>query len=276
MRELVNAQTTPPFDRLFLLLVGPEGVGKSWLSCTGRPSTFFFDFDGKLKGLAGKPNVYGVSYRDPNKPSIQPSAISDALADLSKIELDRSLSKFGFQLAPGQEDKIKTVVVDSTYTLGKACRDYALYSTSDIARTINVPNMQVRVPNSFDGWNAEMAMVESFVLRCMAIPDVDVIVTVHETQAKDPLTSTPGQVRRSSKVSIFPERHNGIVKYFNEIWRMSRVADGAPLIKFVPDPNFVSRSNLDTAALTAGGPNIAAMIREHQRRHPALALPAAK
>ena len=265
-RELVNTQTTPPFDRLFLMLVGPEGVGKSWLAATGRPSVFFFDFDGKLKALAGRPNVFGVSYRDPNKSGIQPAAISEALSDLGRIEASRSLKQFGFTLTEGQIDTIKTVVVDSTYTLGKACRDYALYSSVDITRTINIPNMAVRVPKSFDGWNAEMAAVESFVLRLMAIPDIDVIVTIHETQAKDPLLSTPTQVKRSSKVSVFPERHNGIVKYFNEIWRLSRNQAGAPRIAFDPDNNFVARSNLNVEAMKTAGADISKMIGEHLKR----------
>lgn len=268
MRELVNSQTQTPFDRLFLLLVGPEGVGKTWLACTGRPSVLVMDFDGKMRALAGRKDVYALTYRDSNKSGIQPAAISDALTDLGKLEQSRSLKNLGFTLAPGQNDTVRTVAVDSIYTLGKATRDYALYSSNDITRTINIPNMPVRVPNSFDGWNAEMAAVESFILRLMGIPDIDVIVTVHETQAKDTMLSTEKQTRRSTKVTIYPERHQGIVKYFNEIWRLKRTAAGAPIITTDPDPYFVARTNFDPQAVRESGANISAMIAKHLFLHP--------
>lgn len=222
-----------PFEKLTLLEVGPEGSGKSWLAATGRKPVLFLDYDQRAGSVAGKPGVFAETdlMRDPGYPN-QPTAFQNTLNILGQIE-NKSLLLRG--------ELPKTLVIDSIYNLGKVSRAYALYTQPDLRRTIKLPDFQVHVPLR-DGWTSEMSMVEAVIGRALAIPDLDLICTMHETVEEAP-ESTDEKPSFTGKIIVHPVRYKILLKYFNEVWRLER-SGKVPTVQILPNWQFTTKSNL--------------------------------
>lgn len=244
--ELQDLSKTTPFDRLLCLLCGLEKSGKSRLAATGRKPILFFDFDGRAASLSGREGLYAVTLREPGWPK-QPTAFNDFLDVLTKLESGYDLEAVGFRRARGVRPR--TIVLDSIATMAKAAMNYALYTNSDVARSIKFSGLEVKFPKSFDAWNAEMSTIESAVLRVMGIggasyqedvvcPEcgtptgetcfhkskgrLDVIATLHQTEQESP-ESKPENKIYTGKLDVFPARYRLLVKYFNEVWRVEQM-----------------------------------------------------
>jgi hypothetical protein len=241
--ELVDMEKATPFDRLRLALVGHEKTGKSRLAATGRKGVFVFDWDGRRESLAGMKGVKAVTLIDPGDISKVPTAFTDGLNMLTQLEYKRSFSNLGFKGVPPEEDTIQTVVVDSVYSIAKAARTSALYNAVDMRRTLKIGSMQVFLTGGWDGWNAEMGLVEQFIMRLLAIPKLDLILVFHETAEEMP-GSTAEKRSYSGRYDIFPGRYGNLLKYMNEVWRVTRQNSGAPKIQRDPDFQFQAASNL--------------------------------
>lgn len=234
---------------LQMLLVGPEKSGKSELAATAPDPVLFLDPDLRASSLAGRKGVYSLSYKDPGSTLSQPTAFNEILDTINQLERSLSLFQLGEYLKIDKFKKVppdlmlKTVVLDSVTTTSNAARRYVLYTNpKDLAYVINVGQNQYRVPRNWHGWGTEMEMVESAVLRLLGIPNLNVIVTLHEAK-EEADDSTEDNPKYTGFVTVFPVRYRILLKYFNEVWRLERKAAGPPLIQCNPNGVFTKASS---------------------------------
>lgn len=259
--ELVIADQITPFTKLKLAEIGPEKSGKSRLAATGRKPVLFFDFDQRAESIAGISGVYVITFRDRGYP-YQPEAFSEMLDVMTKLEQSLDLSLLGFDVPPGT--LVKTIVDDSMSTMAKAAMEFALFTTKEIRREISVGGkMMVRIPKSYDAWAAEMSMVEAVVLRQLALPGVDVITVFHEAAEEAP-ESTDTNPRFTGKVTTFPVRYHRLLKFFNEVYRITRAGGTVPQVKIAPDYQFTTATCLNLDPVEQ--PNIEEMLRKQPQK----------
>ena len=274
--QLYNMAEEPPVSKLKLAIVGHEKNGKSWLASTGRRNVLVHDFDNRAESLQGKPGVYVISYTDPQWP-MQPDAAALYLDVLGRLEESLDLAdlvKAIPQLAKNlkqipKETFIRTNVIDSVQTFGKAYMNYALFGSPTIRRELTIGKMKVFLPGGWDAWNAEMVPVEQAILRFLALP-TDTIVTLHETAEETP-DSTSEKPRYTGRIGVFPVRYQRLIKYFNEVWRVKLTQTvlnnkSAYSPKVYPCPTY--EFDCATAMLLdqVEEPNIEAIIAKHESR----------
>ena len=232
MTNIISMEGASPFEKLTLLEIGPEKSGKSRIAATARKPVLFLDYDRRAAAVAGIPGVYAITKEvvDPPWPN-QPTAYQNTLNILG--ELENNKLDFGNSGGPVPP---KTLVFDSVASFAKCAQAYALFTTPDIRRTISVGGQQFFMPKGFDGWNAEMSLVEGAILRALAIPDLDIICTLHETPEEAP-ESTNEKPSYTGKVGIYPVRYKLLLKWFNEVWHITREDATGPKIQVVPSWN---------------------------------------
>lgn len=266
MIELVDMESATPFDRLRLVLVGREGVGKSRLAATGRKGILTFDWDGRRESIAGMPGVKAATLIDPGNVNVQPTAFNDGVTLLTKLEASRTFSGIGFKKVPEGQDSIKTVVMDSVFSMAKAARAFSMYTTQDLARSLKIGSMLVRLPSGWDSWNAEVALVTQFIERLLAIKGMDVILIFHEDDEEAPGSSAEKR-SYTGRYEVYPARYSNVLKYFNETWRLTRTAVGAPQIQKEPNFQFQAKSNFGDIPVK---PNISEMIEAYLAKNPSV------
>jgi inosine/xanthosine triphosphate pyrophosphatase family protein len=265
--ELRIMSEEPPVAKLKLALIGKEKNGKSWLAASGRRPVLVHDFDNRAEALQGKPGVYVISYVEPQWPK-QPEAAQKFLDNIAKLEESLDLSDLGFKVPKGTI--VRTNVVDSIQTMGKAFQGYALYGQKDIRREITFGGMKVFLPGGWDAWNAEMVPVENSVLRLLALP-TDTTIILHETAEETP-DSTSEKPRFTGRIGVFPVRYQRLIKYFNEVWRVKLTQSigkdnkTAYLPKVYPLPNYEFDAASAMLVDQIEEPNILAMIAKHEQR----------
>jgi hypothetical protein len=223
------------FEKLTLLEVGPEKGGKSRLAATGRKPVLFLDYDRRAAAVSGIPGVFAIT-----KPLIDPAWPNQPTAYQQTLNILGELEQHKIDLGDASGPKLpKTLVFDSVASFAKCAGAYAWFTTPDIRRTISVGGQQFHLPKGFDGWNAEMSLVESAILRALAIPDLDVICTLHEQPEEAP-ESTNEKPSFTGKFAIYPTRYKLLLKWFNEVWRVTREDANGPKIQVVPNWQFTS------------------------------------
>jgi hypothetical protein len=263
---------TDPSDQLLVALVGKEKSGKSRLAATAPKPVLFFDHDGRARSLAGRKGVYACSYVDQTG-SLQPDAFSNFISHLTEFETHGcDIGYLGIKgVEPGTV--AKTIVLDSIQTMATNAMRYLKFTGGKaMARTISVGGMQISFPAGFDAWNAEMATIEDTLLRVFAMGK-HTIVTLHEVAEEAPESTIEHPVF-TGKVSVFPVRYQRLLRYFNEVWRVTRdisrdgTAQGAiPNVSLVPTYNFA----LGATTLNVNAdefPNIEAMLQKHRTTGP--------
>lgn len=293
MIEAESMTQVKPFERLLLALVGKEKAWKSRTAATGRKPVLFFDFDGRRASVAGVPDVYAITLRDPQGVGMMPTAFSDLLDILTALETNPDLSELKF-MVDGQLKNLfptapkgtipKTIVFpDSVRTCGNSARAYALYTNPALRREISIGGkMVIHLSKSWDGWQAEVGMVEKGLLRVMGLPwKPDVISIFHETE-EETGDSTAEKPKYTGRVGLYPVRYQGLIAYFNEVWRMALqqpVGDDATSnpnkwvarAQTAPDSRFlVSASTMRVDQFEI--PDISAMIEKHLAREKALGI----
>jgi hypothetical protein len=253
-----NASKEHPTDEIYLCLVGDYKAGKSRLASTAPGNKLFIDTDRRIQALAGITGVYGLSVSDESKSFMQPTAYNDILGIVEKLEHDRHLTQW-FPDAP-KDALVDWVVYDSVQTLAERTRAFILYTNKDLRREINIGGkLRIDVPYSFDGWSAEMSVVEQLLMRTRSIKGVNMIAVFHEVPEERP-DSTQEKPLYSGKIEVYPRRYNGILKYFNEVWRVQRPFGPIPTVSVQPDGVFTKAA---TAFNLAGAqkPDIAQILR---------------
>jgi AAA domain len=286
MIEVTIMENEPATGKIKLALIGKEKNGKSWLAATGRPWVLVHDFDNRREALQGKPGVVVISYVDPQWPR-QPEAAQKFLDIIGQLEASLDLGDLiSFLLRQGNHPSklpdpakckgmlIRTNVVDSIQTLGKAFQNYALYGQKDIRREITFGGMKVFLPGGWDAWNAEMVPVENNILRLLALPS-DTIIVLHET-SEETADSTSEKPKFTGRIGVFPVRYQRLIKYFNDVWRVKLTqvtGEGNKLVYLprvypLPSYEFDAASSMRLDAIEE--PNIHKMISKHEQRVKAL------
>lgn len=277
--EIRIMEQEPPVSKLKLAIVGHEKNGKSRLAATGRPYVLVHDFDNRAEALQGRPGVVVLSYVEPQWPKY-PEAAQLFLDILSQLEssLDlHDLIPLLKQRFPGGKypevpkgTLVRTNVVDSVQTMGKAFMNYALAGQKDIRRSVKFAGYEVYLPGGWDAWNAEMAPVESSILRLLALP-TDTTVVLHET-SEETADSTSEKPRFTGRIGVFPVRYQRLIKYFNEVWRVKLTQVAGKDNKMVYLPRVYPQPNYEFDCATAlqldavEEPDIRAMIAKHELR----------
>lgn len=276
--QLLDLGEATAIEQLLIALIGKEKSGKSRLAATARKPVLFFDFDGRASSVAGTQDAYAISFRD-NTGVIQPDALSKFSEYLTNLEQHkRDLSTLGFAVEPGTKF-VKTIVIDSITTLASDAMRYIKFTGGKtMARTISFGGMNVQFPGGFDAWNAEMATIEDLILRTFAL-GIDVVAVFHETPEESP-ESTFEKPIYTGKVGVFPVRHQRLIRYFNEVWRVERGAlqnasaqSAIPRVITAPDYNFAigaTALNIDAVEV----PDIQAMLAKHVLRQGGSFVPA--
>jgi hypothetical protein len=268
--KLLDLSKATPFDQLLIALVGKEKSGKSRLAATAPTPILFFDFDGRISSVAGRANVYGVSYVDKTG-HMQPDVFTDFITKLTLLEQNKlDLAMLGFNIEPGVVFA-RTIVLDSALRMAKAAMRYILANGSKgVTRTISISGMAINSPGGFDAWNAEMSAIEDSLLRTFAL-GTNVIMTFHENPEEAPESTNEHPVF-TGRVGIFPVRYQRLLGYFNEVWRVTRSTpsgnssqDSVPSVSTAPSYDFAygaSCLNIDANEV----PDIQAMIAKHIAR----------
>jgi hypothetical protein len=157
-----------------------------------------------------------------------------------------------------------TVVLDSAITFGNHARGYALYTNKDIRRRISIGDkFAVDLPNSWDGWTADTQMVESAMLRLMALPS-NFIMTIHMAleESEDSTDTAP---KFTGKIAVYPRRYKALIKNYSDVWLVTRGTNNStiPIVQVMPTYNFTTAAltlHLDQLEVNAIGPNIAALV----------------
>ena len=263
--ELVNMETSDSTDQLRLALVGLEQSGKSRLAATCRKPALLLDFDGKKASIAKTPGLHAVSFKEVPYPHM-PVTYSDSLDILTQIEKSTDLSqvnqKFNLGLDIKSETMLKTVIVDSGFSFGRAIMSYILYTNKDLRVTVNIGGkLEIHTPKSWAAWGAETNALENYLLRLFAL-GLDVIFILHEA-AEESNDSTEKDPKFTGKQTVYPVRYKNLLKYFNEVWRVTRTDKGEPKVITVPEFYFATAGT--TMKLDASErPNIEAMIAKHK------------
>lgn len=223
--EIASMEKAQPFETLKLVLAGRQKSWKSLTAATGRKPVLFFDFDLRREALAGKPGVHVVTFREPGEAFKLPEAYENLIDVLTLLEEHECrLKPLGFDVP--DDLRVKTIVIDSISTLGRAAMKFALYGTPEIRRTINVGGKRdFNIPMNFDAWAAEMDMVIEIVLRTMGL-GVDTTIVLHLADEEAPESTIKDKLYTGRKV-VFPVRYRHLLTYFNEVWMM----------KLIPDPD---------------------------------------
>lgn len=260
--ELKSMAEEPPASKLKIAIIGHEKNGKSQLAATGRKPVLFHEFDGREEALTGKSGVYVLPYRDKSWP-MQPEAAQDFLTNLSKLEDSLDLHQFNPAIAEGTI--VRTNVVDSIQTFGRAFMQYALYGSGDIRREMKVGSYKVFLPKGWDAWNSEMIAVENAILRLLALP-CDTIIILHET-AEEAVDSTEEKPKYTGRVGVYPARYSRILKYFNDVWRvkLTQVVENnktryVPRVYALPNYEFDAATTLNLDAVET--PNIEELVKK--------------
>jgi hypothetical protein len=272
MIDAKEMATETPSEHLRVAIVGPENNGKSHLATTMPGVKLFLDYDQKKQAIAGKKDVYAITFKDPGYPKMPEAAeeIIDIIACLENtLDLSRIIYRNGTPVFPHVPEgtMITTIVHDSMASLGRLIMNYELYNSPDLRRTIKLgPKMEVQFPKNFDAWNAEMSGVLNIMMRTFALP-VNNFCIFHE-RAEESADSTLEKPKFTGRVGIYPVRYKDLlIKYFTDIWRVKLTSDAGkyiPKVYVKPDWSFDSGTAMNLDQIEEA--DIAKMLLKHKSR----------
>jgi hypothetical protein len=242
-------------ERLRGIIAGQYKTGKSWLAATGRDPVLFLDPDLRADSLAGKDGVFTLSPMEPPGMGMQPEAYNDILNVVGNLEKSRVLGDIDpkFSDHPRAHEKIQTLVLDSAQSTSRAIIQYNMYTNPKVlAREIKIGGQRLLFPSGWDTWNSDMECMEQLVARIVAIPEIDFFLTFHEEE-------------KDGNIILFPGRHKPIVRYFNEVWRITRKQE-VPELQLTPTYNFTACTTLTGVPPVVTNPNIKMLVEMYGRR----------
>lgn len=239
-------------ENMRVAVVGPSGVGKSWLAATAE-KPWFNDFDGRLNSLAGK-DFGGKTYYD--KDPMQPDAWIKFENDLAAFEM--------LNLAKEEHDFPKTFVCDSMQMMCQAAMNQILVlgaGDKKICRKISAGAKVYYVPGGYDAWEAEYQAVKGAISRLFALGNV--ICNFHEAPEEAP-GSTQENPIYTGKLTVFPVRMRKLLPLFNDKWRIEVNNGVRQVFTDLKDYKFNSASTLLVDSIEE--PDIKKMFAKHLTR----------
>ena len=239
-----------------IAIVGPPGVGKSWLGYTLPGSMFVYDFDTRQESLKEfckknkRTNIEGKTYFDidPNAPR----AMQEMEKDIAMFEYLLTQKK----LVP------ETHFVDSMTYMRAAMDHEIIRQQPTFAAKIKINNSTVAIPKSWDVINGVVAYTEYIVGRLSALGNV--IMTFHEIDEGDRTRSTKEQKAYTGMKTIKPQYLSGILSLFDHVFRMKIDYAGNRVVQCQPDSDFITKTSMKLDATEA--PDFEAMIKKHKSR----------
>lgn len=275
MIEAKSMEGVTSTEKLHVAVIGPEKNGKSWLTATAPGEKLILDFDDRIASLAGRKQLHGLTFRDPQYPKM-PQAAEEVLDVMTSLEQSLDLSKLhdknGNKLLPKLPEgtMLENLMFDSMASFARFMQNYEMYNNESLCRKIKIgPNLEVYVPKNYDAWKAEMEGVASVIFRAFALP-INVFCMFHEA-AEESVDSTDDKPKYTGRISIYPVRYKNLLKYFNEVWRVrltpiSSLQGQVYLPRVYPLPDYSMDCATTMQLDRVEDPNIEAMIKKHMSK----------
>jgi hypothetical protein len=267
-------QTEVSSDLLHVAVVGPENNGKSVLCSTAPGVKLFLDYDQKKQVLAGKKDVFAITFKDPIWPKMPEAAeeVLDVIGGLEQsLDLFNLKNKFSQRIFPEATEGtfVKNIMHDSMASLGRIILAYEMYNSPDLRRSIKLgPKLEVQFPKGFDAWNAEMTGVLNIVMRTFALP-INNFCIFHE-RAEEAPDSTDEKPKYTGKVNVYPVRYKDLlIKYFTDIWRVKlSPVNGVYVPRAYVKPDWTFDAGTAMLLDPVEEPDILKMMMKHKQRTP--------
>jgi hypothetical protein len=252
-----------------------------------------------LRSHPNAKNIFGMTFADSTDTNIMPVAMNELLGVLSQLEKSPMLKDLHGSFA-GNDRCIDTLVFDSIQTIADSARRYVLYNggtgEGGITKAFVIGGKTYRVAKNWHGWGGEMEMVTGAILQARAllhckvcsksvtyrqvngigqlfhtdtatkfdhdpIPKaMNVICILHETMEEDERSTEQNPIY-TGRIAVFPVRYRVLLKYFNEVWRLTREHGRIPTLTCDPDGKFTkAKTALGIDKITV--PNIEQVLRD--------------
>lgn len=239
-----------------IAIVGPPGVGKSWLAFTMPGSIFTFDFDTRSESMKEfvrkykRPEVEGKTYFDidPNNPN--------AMRDM---EMDIGMFEYNFGQKKASPD---TYLIDSMSYMRPAMEHEIIKQQPTFARKVKINTSTVNVPSGWDVINGVTAYTEYIVGRLSVLGNI--IMVFHEIDEGDRTRSTKEQKAYTGMKTIKPQYLSGVLSLFDHVFRMKIDYAGNRIVQCQPDSDFITKTSMKLDATEP--PNLADMIKKHKSK----------
>lgn len=253
--SLVEA-TTLANEPLKIAIVGPPGIGKSWLAATAPGPVFDIDFDGRKSSLFGKKDVVVKTYRDNDPKSIKASA--ELEADIGLIEYEKTKGN----------PVPSTYVLDSLTYMKSATENEIIRQQPTLSREIKVGAVKIKIGQGWDIVNGNRAYIEYLIGRLSQLGNL--IIICHTQDEKDKTKSTATEKKYTGKITIQPEYMSTILSLFNDVWMLDSDWSGKRFITTGITDNFIGKNSLGLPLKVDVDdpkiPYITQMVEAHQKR----------
>jgi hypothetical protein len=171
------------------VIMGPPGVGKTWVGCTFPEVIVVFDFDGKI-GVARNPDFvkkYGI--RNIEYKTLSENKRMKGIASAHNA-YDDACRFFDDWMQPGLRDRVGTFIVDSGTSLMDASRNKALIILGGLSdkgnktQTFDTAMKTGFVAMQGKDHGGERSLTEQF-LRMVKDTGKNVLVNVHQYERYD-------------------------------------------------------------------------------------------
>lgn len=213
-----NLLTTMPRQNLKIMIQGQVSAGKSWLAAsaaTKAKRVRFFDFDGKLEGLAKHKKaefIIGKTYTEITArqgPVPEPRAAVEFINDIGLLEYEKKEGKY--------ESCVN--VIDSLTYLSSALDFFNLYTNPKARKELVIGPMKAYIADNYGPYQDTLANLNSILSRLFALDDL--IVIAHERPEEDKTSSEKDKQKRlTGRYSIHPPRLDILKSLFNDKYRV--------------------------------------------------------
>lgn len=241
---------------LKMAIVGPPGVGKSWMAFTMPGSIWDFDFDTRAESLkefvnkTKRMDIEGKTYFDVNPNA--PVAMQQMETDIAMFEYLKQQGK----------PTPTTYLVDSMSYMRPAMEHELIRQQPSFSRKVKINNTTINVPSGWDVINGVTAFTEYVVGRLSALGNV--IFIFHEIDEGDRTRSTKDQKAYTGMKTIKPQYLSGVLSLFDHVFRMKIDYAGNRKVQCQPDSDFITKTSMKLDALE--DPDIAKMLAKHKQR----------
>lgn len=209
------------------VLMGPPGVGKSWVTYTFPEKVAVFDFDGKV-GVARNPEFvrkYGL--RDIEYETLAEKRRYLGIASQHNA-YDDACRFFDKCMAPGMRDAINTFVIDSGTSLMEASRNKAIIVLGGAPAGNKTKTFEDAMKTGFvalqgKDQGGERSLTEQFI-RMVKDAGKNLIVNVHQYETYDD---------NGNLISVIPlftgQSRQIIPAMFKDVWHLKVVGAGSTM-----------------------------------------------
>lgn len=205
----VATEELPAVMPVRLAIVGPPGVGKSWLAATAPKPIMYYDFDNRAASLRGK---HGIRIKtlvdaDPNNPSV-----------INELENDLTL----FKSAKTSGNPVPaTFVFDSSTYLKKAMENSLLKAEASMGLSFRLsPRKTFKTASAMTTANVIRNFFEYFINEFGMLGNI--IFVFHTKDQIDKDKTTKAETKYTGLYTTEPQYLETVLSIFNERWRLEQ------------------------------------------------------